>query len=140
MLALCNGGKGGLLDGASTLEGSSTSTSTSSSAGSGGGAEASPGGSGGQGPPTAGGLPPQQQRLSALLARLFGDGSIVKSGFGLQTDLARLCESYPWLPCFGAEGPVPLRWAGGWVCSCGMWSHIGMRPVCWSLAPLVEAA
>lgn len=54
-------------------------------------------------------LPPLQARLSALLLRLFGDGSIIKAGFGLQTDIARLCESYPWLPCFGAEGPVPLR-------------------------------
>lgn len=56
-------------------------------------------------------LPPLQARLSGLLLRMFGDSSIVKAGFGLQTDIARLCESYPWLPCFGAEGPVPLRWA-----------------------------
>lgn len=54
-------------------------------------------------------LPPLQARLSALLYRLFGDSSIIKAGFGMQTDIVRLCESYPWLPCFGAEGPVPLR-------------------------------
>jgi hypothetical protein len=54
-------------------------------------------------------LPPEQQQLSAILERLFGDASVVKAGFGLATDLARLCESYPHLPCFGARGAVPLR-------------------------------
>jgi hypothetical protein len=27
----------------------------------------------------------------------------------LSTDLKRLCESYPHLPCCGGEGPLPLR-------------------------------
>jgi hypothetical protein len=55
-------------------------------------------------------LPPVQRRLSELLLRLFGDADIIKAGFGLGTDLSRLCESYPALPCFGSQGPVPLRW------------------------------
>lgn len=59
--------------------------------------------------PAARQLPPLQRRLSWLLARLFGDARIVKAGFGMGTDLQRLCESYPALPCFGGEGPVPLR-------------------------------
>lgn len=54
-------------------------------------------------------LPPLQHRLSSLLARLFGDAGIVKAGFGMSTDLQRLCESYPALPCFGSQGSVPLR-------------------------------
>ncbi|KAL4436993.1 hypothetical protein ABPG75_004132 [Micractinium tetrahymenae] len=59
--------------------------------------------------PAAQQLPPLQRRLSSLLARLFGDAGIVKAGFGMGTDLQRLCESYPALPCFGSEEPVPLR-------------------------------
>lgn len=51
----------------------------------------------------------RQCQLSDLLARLLGDASIVKAGFGMGTDLQRLCESYPMLPCFGSQGSVPLR-------------------------------
>jgi len=54
-------------------------------------------------------LPPVQRWLSELLLRLFGDADVIKAGFGLGTDLSHLCESYPGLPCFGSEGPVPLR-------------------------------
>ncbi len=54
---------------------------------------------------------PVQQYLSSLLVRLFSDASIVKAGFGLATDLDRLCESYPHLPCFGSQGSMPFRCA-----------------------------
>ena len=59
--------------------------------------------------PAGAALQPLQRRLSLLLGRLWGDAGIVKAGFGLSTDLQRLCESYPWLPCFGSAGPVPLQ-------------------------------
>jgi hypothetical protein len=52
-----------------------------------------------------------QGRLSSILARMFADASILKMGFGLSTDLARLAESYPGMPCFGGAGDVPLRCA-----------------------------
>lgn len=131
MLTLCgdrqgNGVVGGSLacsaDDSGIAAGSSSSISSSGTAGDSGTA-GSPGGIPGTVTASTGiqptqregssgeddALPPLQARLSALLLRLFGDGSIIKAGFGLQTDVARLCESYPWLPCFGSEGPVPLR-------------------------------
>lgn len=76
-------------------------------------------------------LSPLQRRLSALMLRLFGDPSIIKAGFGLSTDLRRLCESYPWLPCFGADGAVPLRQVlCGGGCACRQLPVWPLGPAC----------
>ncbi|KAK9830490.1 hypothetical protein WJX72_012028 [[Myrmecia] bisecta] len=47
---------------------------------------------------------PEKAAFSDFLTELFASADIIKVGFGLSTDLRRLCESYPELPCFG--GPL----------------------------------
>ncbi|GLC47468.1 hypothetical protein PLESTB_000133800 [Pleodorina starrii] len=49
-------------------------------------------------------LPEDGPRLfSRFLSRLMSSSGVVKLGFQLASDLDRLCESYPYLPCFSEE-------------------------------------
>ena len=42
----------------------------------------------------------QERQLNAVLASLLASTIVAKLGFSLETDIRRLCSSYPHMPCF----------------------------------------
>lgn len=45
-------------------------------------------------------LTPAAAEVSALIEELMGSEKLIKAGFQLRSDLDRMQQSYPWLPCF----------------------------------------